>query len=144
MISDDNHCNQSSGHHHFSPESVIKKPNQIGHVSTEGDVIPDRTRFRGSEYLVWLVNTQWIGSTSLDRSAIWLSNLWNSISKLPPQSMVNLIQDDSRNNQLKSAVFKTLTFQKKLKASPFIFPKLWAVSQSFLSVQFQFKLPLSF
>ena len=46
--------------HHFSPESVIKKPNQIEHVSTEGDV-----------YLVWLVITKWIGSPSVDRSAIW-------------------------------------------------------------------------
>ena len=25
-----------------------------------GDIIHDRTRFRGSEYLVWLVITQWI------------------------------------------------------------------------------------
>ena len=59
------------GHHHFSPELVIKKPNQIKHVSTEGDIIHDGTRFRGSEYLVWLVITQWIGSPSVDKRAIW-------------------------------------------------------------------------
>ena len=41
------------GQHHFSPEFVIKKPNRIEHVSTEGDI-----------YLVWLVITKWIGSPS--------------------------------------------------------------------------------
>ena len=50
----------SQGHHHFSPESVIKNPKQIEHVSTEGDIIYDRTMFRGSEYLVWLVIAQLI------------------------------------------------------------------------------------
>ena len=30
-----------------------------------------KTRFRCSEYLGWLVITQWIGSTSVDRSAYW-------------------------------------------------------------------------
>ena len=50
---------------------LSKKTNQIEHVSTEGDIIHIRTRFRGSEYLVWLVITQWIGSTSVDRNAIW-------------------------------------------------------------------------
>ena len=38
--------------------SVIKTPNQIEHVSTEGGIIHERTMFRGSEYLVWLVITQ--------------------------------------------------------------------------------------
>ena len=35
--------------------------------------IHDRTRLRGSEYLVWLVITQWIGSPSVDKSAkvVW-------------------------------------------------------------------------
>ena len=40
--------------------SVIKTPNQIEHVSTEGGIIHERTMFRGSEYLVWLVITQLI------------------------------------------------------------------------------------
>ena len=46
------------GHHHFSPESVIKKLKQVENVSTIGDIIHDRTRFRGSEYLVWLGLTE--------------------------------------------------------------------------------------
>ena len=46
------------------------KTNQIENVSTEGDIIHDWTRFRGSEYLVWLVITQLIGSPSIDRSVI--------------------------------------------------------------------------
>ena len=54
-----------------SLQRLIKKGNQLEHVSTEADIIHDRTRFRGSEYLVWLVITQWIGSPSVDRSAIW-------------------------------------------------------------------------
>ena len=49
----------------------IKKTNQIEHVSTEGDIINDRTRFTGPEYLVWLVITQWIGSPSVEKRAIW-------------------------------------------------------------------------
>ena len=49
-----------------SLQSLIKKQNQLEHVSTEADIIHDRTRFRGSEYLVWLVITQWIGSPSVD------------------------------------------------------------------------------
>ena len=61
------------GHHHFSPESVIKKLKQVENVSTIGDIIHDRTRFRGSEYLVWLVITQWIGSPSVERSVICFS-----------------------------------------------------------------------
>ena len=35
-----------------------QKTNQIEHVSTEGDIIHDRTRFRGPEYLVWLAILQ--------------------------------------------------------------------------------------
>ena len=90
---------ENQGDHHFSPESVIKKPNQLDHtfllvwfslaldfwgtlelslnfsififhkldhVSSDADIIHDRTKFRGSEYLVWLVITQWIGSPSVD------------------------------------------------------------------------------
>ena len=45
-----------------SLQSLIKKRNQLEHVSTEADIIHDRTRFRGSEYLVWLVITQRIAS----------------------------------------------------------------------------------
>ena len=41
-----------------------QKTNQIEH-----DIIHDRTRFRGSEYLVWFVIIQWIGSPSIDKSA---------------------------------------------------------------------------
>ena len=40
-------------------------------MSIEGDIIHDKTKFRGSEHLVWLVITQWIGSPSVDRNAIW-------------------------------------------------------------------------
>ena len=43
-----------------------QKTNQIEHVSTEGDIIHKRSRFKGSDYLVWLVITQWIGSPSVD------------------------------------------------------------------------------
>ena len=57
---------EKQGHQHFSPKSYKKKRNQLEHVSTEADIIHDRTRFRGSEYLVWLVITQWIGSPSVD------------------------------------------------------------------------------
>ena len=43
-----------------------------------GDIIHDRTRFRRSGYLVWLLITQWIGSSSVDRSAIaHLSRPWS-------------------------------------------------------------------
>ena len=57
-----------------------KKPNQIEHVFTEGDIIHDRTRFRGPEYLVWLaiLQCQWI--SSVDRSAIWFI-FWSHIFK---------------------------------------------------------------
>ena len=34
--------------------------------------IHDRTRLRGSEYLVWLVITQWIGSPFVHKGVIWL------------------------------------------------------------------------
>ena len=44
-----------------------QKPNQIEHVSTAGDIIHDRTRFRCSEYMVWLVTIQWIGSPSVEK-----------------------------------------------------------------------------
>ena len=47
-----------------------QKTNQIEQVSTEGDITHDRTRFRESEYLVWLVITKWIGQPCVDRSAI--------------------------------------------------------------------------
>ena len=46
------------GHHHSSPESVIKKLKQVENVSTIGDIIHDKTRFRSSEYLVWLGLTE--------------------------------------------------------------------------------------
>ena len=49
---------------------LSKKTNQIEHVSTEGDIIHTRTRFRGLEYLVWLVITQWIPAPSAERSAV--------------------------------------------------------------------------
>ena len=41
------------GHHHFSPESVIKKLKQVENVSTIGDIIHDRI---GSE-----VQNIWFG-----------------------------------------------------------------------------------
>ena len=75
-------CFSSQGHHFdFSPESAIKRQNQIEHVSTKGDVIHDRTRFTSSEYLVWLVITQWIASP-VDKGAIWfgfLSHIFEDI-----------------------------------------------------------------
>ena len=61
------------GQHHFSPESVIKKPNPIEHVSTEGDI--SSMIGPGSEDLVWLVITKWIGPPSVDRCAIWFGFL---------------------------------------------------------------------
>ena len=69
---------RAQGHHYFSPKSVIKKTKTnwaIEHVSMERDIINDWTRFRGSEYLVWLLIWQWIGSPSVDKSAIWFGFL---------------------------------------------------------------------
>ena len=42
--------------------------------SSEVDIIHNLTRFRGSEYLVWLVTTQWIGSP-VDRRVFWFGFL---------------------------------------------------------------------
>ena len=72
------------GQHHSSPESVIKKPNQIEHVSTDGDI--SSVIGPGSEDLVWLVITKWIGSPSVDKSAIlfvfliaYFENIWRKV-----------------------------------------------------------------
>ena len=43
----------------------------LEHVSTEGDIIYDRTMFRGSEYLVWLVIAQLKGTPSVDKCGTW-------------------------------------------------------------------------
>ena len=103
---------ENQGDHHFSPGSVIKKPNQLDHtyllvwfsldldfwgtlelslnfsififhkldhVSSDADIIHDRTKFRGSEDLVWLVITQWIGSPSVDYLVWFFDHIFSMI-----------------------------------------------------------------
>ena len=47
-----------------------------------GDIIHDRTRFRGSEYLFGFVIIPWIGSLSEDKSAIWF--FFITLGPVPP------------------------------------------------------------
>ena len=58
-------------HYVFSPESVVKNQTEFSMCLQMVVSSRFRAKFRGLEYFVWLAITQWKGSPSVDRSAVW-------------------------------------------------------------------------